>query len=170
MVERNLGFEAEHHERALRDIPGTRHRIDHQAKRFGILTTEDIKYGMMTLLNTMLRDQRVNVKEPLLSEDPLGNRKRLREQLIIYSFQYKAAANAFGKQRVAFAKRCRSIDPCSICRIAKGRRLIRPIHQNADILAVLGKKTQTLTPNPSIPDPARTPNRHGRRLWAAGGV
>ena len=101
MVERNLGFEAEHHERALRDIPITKHRIDHQAKRFGILTTEDIKYGMMTLFNTMLRDQRVNVKEPLLSEDPLGNRKRLREQLIIYSFQYKAAANAFGKQRVA---------------------------------------------------------------------
>ena len=75
MVERNLGFEAEHHERALRDIPITKHRIDHQAKRFGILTTEDIKYGMMTPFNTMLRDQRVNVKEPLLSEVPLGNRK-----------------------------------------------------------------------------------------------
>jgi hypothetical protein len=59
MVERNLGFEAEHHERALRDIPMTRHRIDHQAKRFGILTTEDIKYGMMTLFNTMLRDRNV---------------------------------------------------------------------------------------------------------------
>lgn len=50
MVERNLGFEAEHHERALRNIPLVRHRVDHQAKRFGILTTEEIKYGMMTLL------------------------------------------------------------------------------------------------------------------------
>ena len=50
MVERNLGFESEHHERALRDLPNCRHRVDHQAKRFGILTTEDIKYGMMTLL------------------------------------------------------------------------------------------------------------------------
>ena len=50
MVERNLGFEAEHHERALRNIPLVRHRVDHQAKRFGILTTEDIKYAMMTLL------------------------------------------------------------------------------------------------------------------------
>ena len=101
MVERNLGFESEHHERALRDIPGTRHRIDHQANRFGVLTTEEIKYGMMTLFNTLLRDQRVNVADPLLSDDPDGNRKRLREQLIIYSFQYKAAANAFGKQRVS---------------------------------------------------------------------
>ena len=101
MVERNLGFESEHHERAQRDIPLTRHRVDHQAKRFGVLTTEEIKYGMMTLFNTLLRDQRVNVANPLLSDDPDGNRKRLREQLIIYSFQYKAAANAFGKQRVA---------------------------------------------------------------------
>ena len=101
MVERNLGFESEHHERALRNIPMLRHRIDHQAKRFGILTTEDIKYAMMTLCNTMLRDQRINVVEPLLSADPVGNRRRLREQMIIYSFQYKAAANAFGKQRVS---------------------------------------------------------------------
>jgi len=101
MVERNLGFESEHHERALRDIPLTRHRVDHQAKRFGILTTEEIKYAMMTLFNTMLRDQRVNVREPLVSDDPIANRKRLREQLIIYSFQFKAAANAFGKQRVS---------------------------------------------------------------------
>lgn len=125
MVERNLGFEAEHHERALRNIPLVRHRVDHQAKRFGILTTEEIKYAMMTLLvsvclcvcvqncennkcalqNTMLRDQRVNClpEHELISQDPAANRKRLREQLGIYSFQYKAAANAFGKQRVALS-------------------------------------------------------------------
>tara|TARA_B100001758_G_scaffold247914_1_gene268483 strand:- start:19554 stop:19970 length:417 start_codon:yes stop_codon:yes gene_type:complete len=81
MVERNLGFESEHHEKALRNLPNCRHRIDHQAKRFGILTTEDIKYGMMTLLNTMLRDNRVNVAQPLLSEDPEGNRRRLKDQM-----------------------------------------------------------------------------------------
>lgn len=101
MVERNLGFEAEHHQRALAGIPLTRHRVDHQAKRYGVLTTEEIKLAMMTLLNNMLRDRRVNILEPLLSEDPASARRRLREQLGIYSFQYKAAANAFGKQRVA---------------------------------------------------------------------
>lgn len=101
MVERNLGFESEHHERALRHLPHVRHRIDHQAKRFGILTTEEIKYAMMVLLNTMLRDQRVNMMNPLLSEDPEGNRRRLRDQLGVYSFQYKAAANVFSKQRVS---------------------------------------------------------------------
>ena len=101
MVERNLGFEAEHHQRALSGLPMTRHRVDHQAQRYGVLTTEEIKHAMMTLTNNMLRDQRINILEDVLSEDPAGNRRRLREQLAIYSYQYKAAANAFGKQRVA---------------------------------------------------------------------
>ena len=52
-------------------------------------------------MNTMLRDNRVNVAQPLLSEDPEGNRRRLKDQMGIYSFQYKDAANAFGKQRVS---------------------------------------------------------------------
>lgn len=60
-----------------------------------------IKLAMMTLANNMLRDKRINVLDPLLSEDAPAARRRLREQLGIYSFQYKAAANAFGKQRVA---------------------------------------------------------------------
>ena len=101
MVERNLGFEAEHHQRALHGVPYTQHRIDHQAQRYGILTTEETKLAMMTLANNMLRDKRINVLDPLLSEDAPAARRRLREQLGIYSFQYKAAANAFGKQRVA---------------------------------------------------------------------
>lgn len=77
---------------------------------------------MMTLFSTMMRDQRINVREPLLSADPVGNRRRLREQLAvredvlrvlgvacvltsyitqIYSFQYKTASNAFSKGRVS---------------------------------------------------------------------
>ena len=101
MVERNLGFEAEHHERALNGLPRTRFRIDHAAKRYGILTTEEVKYGMMTLFNNMLRDQRVAFREPLLSEDPPAARRRVQEQMKVYSFQYKQAVNCFGKQRVA---------------------------------------------------------------------
>jgi hypothetical protein len=101
MVERNLGFEAEHHQRALAGIPLTRHRVDHTAQRYGILTTQDIKLGMMTLLNNMLRDQRVNIHVDLVSDDAKGNRKRLREQLAIYSFQFKSAPDTFGKQRMS---------------------------------------------------------------------
>jgi hypothetical protein len=46
-----------------------------------------LTFHLQVLLNTMLRDQRVNVCEPLLSDDPVGNKRRLREQLGIYSFQ-----------------------------------------------------------------------------------
>ena len=93
--------EAEHHERALSGMPNVRFRIDRQAQRFGILTTEEIKYAMMVLTNNMLRDQRIAVSDALVSDDAEQNCARMKEQLIIYSFQYKAALNAFGKQRVA---------------------------------------------------------------------
>lgn len=92
MCERNLGFEAEHHERALRDIPNTRHRIDRAGKRYGILTTEEIKHQMATLLSTMMREQRVNILKPLLSENPQGNARRLMDQFSVYSLQFKASS------------------------------------------------------------------------------
>ena len=95
------GFEAEHHQRALQGIPHTRFRIDHGAKRYGILTNEEVKYGMMTLFNNMLRDQRVSFRNPLISEEPQAARKRIEDQMKVYSFQFKAAVNCFGKQRVA---------------------------------------------------------------------
>jgi len=101
MVERNLGFEAEHHQRALNGLPYTRFRIDHANRRYGILTTEEVKYAMMTLFNNMLRDQRVAFRQPLLSEDPVAARRRIQEQMKVYSFQFKQAVNCFGKQRVA---------------------------------------------------------------------
>ena len=103
MCERNLGFEAEHHERALRGIPHVRHRVDHAAKRYGILTTEEIKHGMCTITNTMLREQRINIVKPLLSEDPEANARRLHEQLTIYSLQFKEAINVFSKTRAALS-------------------------------------------------------------------
>ena len=78
----------------------TLHCVDHTAQRYGILTTQDIKLGMMTLLNNMLRDQRVNLPRELVSDDAKGNRKRLREQLAIYLFQFKLAPDTFGKQRM----------------------------------------------------------------------
>lgn len=101
MVERNLGFEAEHHHRALQGLPMTRHRVDHTAERFGILTTEEIKHAMCTLLDNMLRERRVSIVPELFSERPSENAARLREQMHIYSLQFKQAVNNFGKTRVA---------------------------------------------------------------------
>ena len=74
MVQRNLGFEAEHHEKALGNMHNVRFRIDRQAKRFGILTTEEVKYQMMVLTNNMLREQRIAWRKPLLSREPEENR------------------------------------------------------------------------------------------------
>lgn len=86
----------------------------------------------MTLFSTMMRDQRINVREPLLSADPVGNRRRLRDQLAvcgcalrvlgvacvltscitqIYSFQYKTASNAFSKGRVSL----NGLSPSLVC-------------------------------------------------------
>jgi len=49
-VERNLGYEAEHHKRALGDIPGVSFYIDQKANRVGVLTTEATKHAMATLV------------------------------------------------------------------------------------------------------------------------
>ena len=67
------------------------------------MTTEEVKYAACTLLNTLLRDQRVSFLNPLLSEDPEGNRKRVEDQLRLYSMQFKQAQNVFGKQRQALS-------------------------------------------------------------------
>ena len=95
------GSKAEHHERPLSGLTHVRFRIDHQAARYGILTTEEVKYGMMTLTNNMLRDQRIAVAPALVSQDAAANLRRLKEQVTVHSFQFKAALNCFSKQRVA---------------------------------------------------------------------
>ena len=56
---------------------------------------------MMTLTNNMLRDQRIAVSPSLFSDDSDSNRRRLKEQLSVYSFQFKTAQNCFDTQRVA---------------------------------------------------------------------
>ena len=85
----------------MNGLHNVRFRIDHGAKRYGILTTEEVKYGMMTLFNNFLREQRLAFCNPLISADPRGARKRIEDQMRVYSFQFKAAVNCFGQQRVA---------------------------------------------------------------------
>ena len=70
MVERNLCFEAEHHHRALHGLPHTRFRIDHAAQRDCILTTEEVKYGMMTLFNNMLQRPASRLPRPPAQRGP----------------------------------------------------------------------------------------------------
>lgn len=102
-VERNLGHEAEHHRHALKDIPGVYFREDPKNGRVGLLTTNEIKHGCATLLNIMLREERLCMLQEadLVCKDAKEFIIRLREQLNVYSYQYKDPSDSFGKQRVA---------------------------------------------------------------------
>lgn len=102
-VERNLGFEAEHHKRALEHLPGVKFYVDQKAERVGVLTTEGVKHAMVQLVNVMLSENRLHVLKPLIAEDPVSMRNKLREQLNTYSYQVKLAVNTFQKDRIALS-------------------------------------------------------------------
>ena len=104
-VERNLGHEAEHHRHALKDIRGVFFREDPKNGRVGLLTTNDIKHGMATLLNIMLREQRLCVlhEEKLICNNAKEFILKLKEQMNVYSYQFKDAKDTFGSGRVALS-------------------------------------------------------------------
>lgn len=102
-VERNLGFEAEHHRRALGHIQGVKFYVDQAANRVGVLTTEQVKHGMCQLVVAMLRERRLHMATKLVSSTEHECRIRLREQMEVYGFQFKAAANPFQKERVSLS-------------------------------------------------------------------
>jgi len=104
-VERNLGFEAEHHQRALEsNIKDCVFYRDMQHDRIGMLTTNEVKHAMAQLVVVMLEEHRIHLRQPkLISRDPVGNARRLREQMEVYSYQYKAAQTTFQKDSVALS-------------------------------------------------------------------
>ena len=102
-VERNLGFESEHHKRALQDVKNVHFYVDQQANRVGILTTEQIKHAMCQLVVAMLKERRIHVRDPLFSANPVDCRNRLREQMEVYGYQVKVPANTFQKERIALS-------------------------------------------------------------------
>ena len=105
IVERNLGFEAEHMQRALRDEPLTRFWRDAQQQRTGVTTTDVIKHAAMTLTNVFLRERRLCLlpNEMFVAHDPLEVKRRIREQLEIYSLQFKTGETVFTKTRIALS-------------------------------------------------------------------
>ena len=105
LVERNLGFEAEHIRRACQALPQVTFYYDEQAHRTGVLTTDKVKLGAMTLLNLLLRERRVHVLpvDRLVSNDPAGALTRLRDQMEIYSMQFKVPDSVFQKGRYALS-------------------------------------------------------------------
>ena len=116
IVERNLGFEAEHHKHALSHIPGVRFHEDEAAGRVGALTTDSVKYAAMELLNVLLREKCVAICKHFVAREPEKIKKKLEDQLGIYSFQYKEAANTFQKTRTALSGKVGGLkDDLAIC-------------------------------------------------------
>jgi len=102
-VERNLGFEAEHHYRELRHMENLDFYYDAQSERHGILTTNEVKHSMVAITNAMLKEGRVSIVDRLVSRDPALLRARLKEQLQVYSYQFKKAHNVLGRDAVALS-------------------------------------------------------------------
>ena len=93
----------EHHKRALGMLQNVRFYVDEQHDRVGILTTNEVKHAMCQLVVVMLEERRIHVRKPLVSRDPRGVATRLREQMEIYSYQFKQAQNTFQKDAVALS-------------------------------------------------------------------
>ncbi len=91
--------------RALRREPLVTFYRDQQAQRTGVLTTDVVKYGAMTLTNVIMREGRLCLFpcDQLVSNSPQEARRRLREQLEIYSIQHKSPENVFQKGRMALS-------------------------------------------------------------------
>jgi hypothetical protein len=73
------------------------------ARRIGVLTTDAVKHAMCGLLNSMLREKRVHIAKDLISRDPKGIRARMREQMEVYSYQFKTAETPFNKDQMTLS-------------------------------------------------------------------
>jgi hypothetical protein len=104
-VEANLGYESEHHERAMRGLANVYFHRDVKRGRVGVCTTHAIKHACSTLCNTLLREDRICLMPDniFVSNDTKGNKLKLREQMYIYSYQYKTANSIFGRDKMALS-------------------------------------------------------------------
>jgi hypothetical protein len=106
LVEHNLGFEAEHHERALRHLPNVTFYKDPRRQRVGILTTLQVKHAMCTLTKAMLIEKRISVlkeQEGFVSRDGAAMKRLLMEELETYSYQFKSASSIFSRDQCALS-------------------------------------------------------------------
>ena len=58
---------------------------------------------MCQLVVVMLQERRIHVCKPLTSKDERGMLLRLKEQMEVYSYQFKMGTNTFQKDRVALS-------------------------------------------------------------------
>ena len=103
IVERNLGFEAEHLFRYCRSIPGSGFLREKGNTRIGILTTQTMKMAYVSFLNILLREERACCVQAADFVDCGKNQTRslLLDQLSFFGYSFSRPENQFQKQRFA---------------------------------------------------------------------
>jgi len=104
IVERNLGFEAEHVFRECRDaVDNCNFMCEPGVDRIGVLTTHTRKLAYVSVMNIMLRDDRIFAVEENEWIDVGNNNTRsmLLDQLSFFGFMFSRPENAFQKEKLA---------------------------------------------------------------------
>ena len=105
IIERNLGFEAEHLFRECRDtIPNSSFLCEPGIERIGVLTTHARKIAYVSVMNNLLRETRIFVDQEYWVDS--GKNKTstmLLEQLSFFGFAFTRPENAFQKEKVAIS-------------------------------------------------------------------
>jgi len=104
IVERNLGFEAEHVYRECRDsIPNCEFMCEPGVDRIGVLTTHTRKLAYVSVLNIMLRDNRIFAVDDAewLDVGKNNTRSMLIDQLSFFGFLFSRVENAFQKEKLS---------------------------------------------------------------------
>ena len=86
-------------------------------KDVGIWTSNPIKHAMAQLVVVMLSEQRLHVRKPnIVSRDAPAMLLKLREQLEVYSYQFKAGQDTFQQDRIAISGKVGGMrDDLAIC-------------------------------------------------------
>lgn len=101
IIERNLGFEAEHMYREVRCIPRICFMKEPNNDRIGILTTQNVKLAMVTMTNILLRENRIFAEKKSSFIDLNKNKTRevLQDQLSFFSFTFSTPQTVLQKER-----------------------------------------------------------------------
>lgn len=79
--------------------------MDHKRGRVGVTTTLPVKHAAVTLTNTLLMENRIALADSsrFVSLNERECKSKLREQLEIYSYQFKGASTVFSKEQMALS-------------------------------------------------------------------
>jgi hypothetical protein len=103
IIERNLGFEAEHLFRECRTmLQNASFLCEPGCERIGVLTTHSRKMAYVTVMNNMLRESRIFIDQEQWID--CGHNKTqtlLLEQLSFFGFAYSRPEHAFQKEKIA---------------------------------------------------------------------